>query len=70
MPVSGTAKIEIFNLLGQLIATPFDEVAPAGQQVVTWDGRNDNGKTVASGIYFYRLTADNFTDTKKMTLLK
>ncbi len=70
LPTSGIAKVEIFNLLGQLIATPFDEVAAAGQHVVTWDGRSDAGKTVASGIYFYRLTADNFTDTKKMTLLK
>ncbi len=70
MPVTGQVKIEIFNLLGQLIATPFDEVAPAGQQSVIWDGQNDNGETVSSGIYFYRLTADNFTDTKKMTLLK
>ncbi len=70
MPVSGQAKIEVFNLLGQLIATPFNEVATAGQHVVLWDGQNDNGKSVASGIYFYRLTADNFTDTKKMTLLK
>lgn len=70
IPVSGQVKVEIFNLLGQSIATPFDEVAAAGQHVVTWDGRDDGGKSVASGIYFYRLTADNFTDTKKMTLLK
>ncbi len=70
MPVSGKAKIEIFNLLGQSIATPFDDVATAGLNSVMWDGRSNDGKTVASGIYFYRLTADNYTDTKKMTLLK
>ena len=70
VPVTGNAKIEIFNMLGQLIATPYNDVAEAGQHDVTWDGRSSDGKSVASGIYFYRLTADNFTNTKKMTLLK
>ncbi|KAA3636002.1 MAG: T9SS C-terminal target domain-containing protein, partial [Calditrichaeota bacterium] len=70
LPQSGNAQLEVFNLLGQKIKTIFDGQADAGLNTVTWDGTNNSGQTVASGIYFYRLTADNYSDTKKMTLLK
>ena len=70
LPTAGKAKIEIFNILGNLVATPFDGVAQSGLTAVVWDGKNTNGETVSSGIYFYRLSADNYNETKKMTLLK
>ena len=70
LPTTGKAKLQVYNLLGMLVATPFDGVAKAGLNEIVWDGRNSHGATVASGIYFYRLTADNYTETKKMTLLK
>ncbi|MFQ6008481.1 MAG: T9SS type A sorting domain-containing protein, partial [Candidatus Zixiibacteriota bacterium] len=70
LPVSGKAKVEIFNILGALVATPFDGVAQAGTNEVVWDGRNSAGEIVSSGIYLYRLTADKYTETKKMTMLK
>ena len=70
LPTSGQARIEIFNILGELVATPFNGVATAGENTVVWDGTNSAGQTVSSGIYFYRLTADTYTETKKMTLLK
>jgi hypothetical protein len=70
LPAAGKAKIEVFNILGNLVATPFDGTAQSGLNEVVWDGRNSNGETVSSGIYFYRLSADNYNETKKMTLLK
>jgi len=70
LPSTGTAKLEVYNLLGKLVATPFDGVAAAGLNEIVWDGKNSRGITVASGIYFYRLTADKYTETRKMTLLK
>ena len=70
LPVSGKARIDIFNILGKLVATPFDGIAQSGANEVVWDGRNFAGETVATGIYFYRLTADNYVETKKMTLMK
>jgi hypothetical protein len=70
MPVTGYAKVEVFNVLGRLIATPFDGTAQAGQNQVIWDGRDSNGEQTASGVYLYRLTADKYTETKKMMLLK
>ncbi|RKX18141.1 MAG: hypothetical protein DRP35_09750 [Candidatus Zixiibacteriota bacterium] len=70
MAKAGQAKIEVYNILGKLVVTPFDGQVTAGANEITWDGTDKNGKTVSSGIYFYRLTADNYSETKKMTLLK
>lgn len=70
LPGAASARVEVFNVLGKLVAVPFDGQASAGANEVRWDGRNLAGESVSSGIYFYRLTADNFSETKKMTLLK
>jgi len=63
-------RLEIFNLLGQRIATLVDGVQGPGQYEVTWDGKDYNHQQVASGVYFYRLTRANLTESKKMVLLK
>jgi len=70
MPVTSRARIEVFNILGATVRVVFDGLAPAGENEVVWDGRDDAGQPTASGVYFYRLTADNYTETKKMMLLK
>ncbi len=70
VPTTMKARIEVFNILGNLVATPFDGTAQAGSNTVAWDGRNSAGHSVASGIYFYRLIADKYVETKKMTLMK
>ena len=58
-------NLTIFNMLGQEVATLVDEVKAAGSHNVTWNASN-----VASGVYFYKLTAGDLTLTKKMVLLK
>jgi hypothetical protein len=65
LPVSGRISIEIYNLNGQLIEAVLDETRSAGEHSVVW-----NAGDLPSGLYFYRLTAENSTSTKKMTLLK
>jgi len=70
VPATGHVKIEVFNILGRLIATPFDGEASIGSNQVVWDGRSSDGEMTSSGVYFYRLTADNYTETRKMMLLK
>ncbi|MFH1373092.1 MAG: T9SS type A sorting domain-containing protein, partial [bacterium] len=70
LPMAGQARIDIYNILGKLVATPFDGTARTGENNIVWDGRNQAGENVATGIYFYRLTADNYVETKKMTLMK
>jgi hypothetical protein len=63
-------RLTIYNVLGQKVTTLADEPKRAGTHHVIWDGKNDEGKEVASGIYFYQLKAGGFTETKKMLLLK
>ncbi len=67
---SGRVKIEIFNILGQKVRTLVDQHLKAGHKLVDWDGKNDLGKEVSSGIYFYRIKTSEFSQTKKMVLLR
>ena len=64
MPVEGTYKLTVYNVIGQVVKE-FNGQADAGIQTVTWDASDK-----ASGIYFYRLNAGKFTETKKMMLVK
>lgn len=70
LPTASRVNLSIYNVLGQQVKTLVDDNMPAGYQDVTWDGRDSNGHTVASGVYFYKLRAGNFVDTKKMLMLK
>lgn len=70
LPIDSDVQIEIFNLVGQKIRTLLDQPMPGGIYQIEWDGRNNAGSAVASGIYIYRMKADNYISVKKMTLLK
>lgn len=63
-------KLEVFNLLGQKVRMLAEGAQAAGTYTVTWDGKNDAGIPVASGIYFYRLVAESYVQTRRMLLLK
>lgn len=63
-------NLAVYNILGERVKVLIDGDREAGSQAVTWDGTDANGAGVASGIYFYRLTADGQTLTRKMSLLK
>ncbi|MCC7430093.1 S8 family serine peptidase [bacterium] len=67
---SGKTELEIFNVLGQKIRTLVSEKLLSGSYKVKWNGTDENGKQVSSGIYFYKLKSGNFSETKKMVLLK
>lgn len=62
--------LEVYDIMGRVVATLVNEPRSAGYHKVTWDGRNNAGQTVSSGVYFYRLKAGEFVATKKMVLLK
>ncbi|MFZ1683885.1 MAG: DUF4038 domain-containing protein [Candidatus Zixiibacteriota bacterium] len=70
LQASGNVTLDVFNLLGQRIRTLADGVMEAGTHRVEWNSRDDHGSTVSSGVYFYRLTAGEFVESKKMMLLK
>lgn len=63
-------RINIFDINGQLVKCIVNDFRDAGNYSVIWDGKNDSNISVSSGTYFYQLTVGNFTDTKKMILLK
>lgn len=70
LPQTGHVTLTVYNILGQSVKTLVDEEMSAGPHQVTWDGTANGGSVAASGIYFYRIQANDFTATKKMTLLK
>jgi hypothetical protein len=70
LSVDGHVKIEVFNLLGEKVRTLVDEFKAAGNYSVSWDGKNESGSDVASGVYFYRFEAGTVSETRKMLLLK
>ena len=65
LPKAAHVKLSIYNVLGQEVTILQDDMMEAGQHVINWDARDR-----ASGIYFYRISADDFSETKKMMLLK
>ncbi len=70
LPQAGQVRLEIFDLLGRRVAVLVDRALSAGEHLVIWDGRTDNGQSVSSGIYFARLTAGDETAVIRMSLLK
>ena len=62
--------LKIYNVLGEVVRTLVDEPMSPGVHHKIWDGKDGQGNQVASGIYFYRLRAGKFSETKKMVLLK
>jgi methionine-rich copper-binding protein CopC len=70
LPIDADVELSVFNVLGQKVTTLAYGRMPAGNHTVTWQGTSSDGTPVASGIYFYRISAGNFVETKKMMLLK
>ncbi|MGH7681173.1 MAG: S8 family serine peptidase, partial [Candidatus Eiseniibacteriota bacterium] len=66
----GQVTLRIFNAGGQLVRTLVDKSMPAGTYRARWDGKNQTGKAVASGVYLYELSSDGQQLTRKMSLLK
>jgi hypothetical protein len=67
---TATARIDVFDVRGVRVRTLVNGEVPAGPHRTVWDGRNEVGEIVATGVYFYRLVAGDFVQTKKMILLR
>ena len=67
---AASVRLVIYNIAGQLVRVVLDEERPAGSYESTWDGKNSAGIQAPSGTYFYKITAGDFVETKKMLLLK
>ncbi len=66
----GAVSLAIYDVAGRLVRVLIDDVMEAGPRDVTWDGRDNAGRGAASGVYFYRLEAGEFVETRKMVLLR
>ena len=69
-PVEGPVKLEVYNVVGQLVRTLVDGSLPWGESEVVWDARDAGGHPVAAGVYLYKLTAGGQVQSRKMVLLK
>ena len=70
LPQSEFVTLGIYNAIGQKVCTLVNQQVQAGQHHVTWNGINDQGFQVPSGVYFYRIQAGEFHETKTLTLMK
>lgn len=70
LPRAGAVRLAVYDVSGRRVRTLADGPMAAGVRTVTWDGKDDGGHDVASGIYLYRLEAGAFDQTRKMVLLK
>jgi hypothetical protein len=76
LPAASRVNLQIFNVLGQEVSSLFNGDVAAGKYDVVWNGKDNNGRSIASGIYFYKLHAaasiggKEFSSIKKMLLLK
>jgi flagellar hook assembly protein FlgD len=70
LPEAASVRLEVYNTLGQVVATLVEKPQVAGRYTVRWDGLNSNREMVGSGVYFYRMVADDFQDIKRMLLIK
>jgi hypothetical protein len=71
LPEPQKVTLKIYNLFGQEVTSLLDgELKNSGYHIEYWDGRNRQGFAVASGVYLYQIHMDNFSDTKKMVLVK
>ncbi|HOA28665.1 MAG TPA: C25 family cysteine peptidase [Candidatus Cloacimonadota bacterium] len=67
---AGKVRIQIYNLKGQLVKNLINSDLQSGNHQIVWDGRDDRGNGVSSGIYFYRMESGDYTRTNKMMLMK
>jgi len=67
---AGHVTLHIYNILGEKVKILLDQDQPAGLYQINWDGKNDKGQSVSSGLYLYKLEVNGFSQAKRMLLLK
>jgi hypothetical protein len=70
LPKTAHVNLSIYDVQGRLICNLVDRVENAGKRRIIWDGTSSSGRRVASGVYFYRIVAGNYSESKKMILLR
>jgi len=63
-------NIDVYNIRGQRVRSLVNEEFPVGEYSVVWDGRDEDGRNVGSGVYLYQMRAGEYTETRRMVLMK
>ena len=70
LPVDASVSLEVFDVSGRLIRTLARQALLAGEHRIAWDGADNNGRSVARGVYLYRLRAGAFEATRRMVVIR
>ncbi|UCE06207.1 MAG: T9SS type A sorting domain-containing protein, partial [bacterium] len=70
LPVTGKVSIKIFNIKGELVRTLIEDQMNAGSHAIQWNSKDDSGQSLSSGVYFYKLSMNDFNATRKLLLIK
>ena len=70
IPATERVTLQVFDLAGRLVKTLVAEQMPVGRHEAAWNGQDQTGRQVSAGVYFYRLEAGDFCETKRMALVK
>jgi hypothetical protein len=70
LPAPTAVRLDIFDVRGRLVRTLVDGVRPAGRNTILWNGRTANGEQMPSGVYFSRLSAGEFSQSRKIVLMR
>jgi hypothetical protein len=70
VPKTARVNLKIYNCLGQVVRILVDREQKPGFYTINWDGKDDTGRKLPAGIYFYQMISEDFIDTKKAVLLK
>ena len=70
LPLQSHINMSVHNIMGQKVAILADREIEAGSYSIVWDGKDDNQKSLSSGVYFYRMVTDEFVQTRKLLLLR
>ena len=70
LPEQSMVVMTVYDLMGREVTILVNQVQKAGYHTIRWNGTDQSGQVVSAGLYIYRITANDFTSTKKMLLLK
>ena len=70
LPFPSHVKLSVYNIMGQKVATLVDGERSAGSHSIVWDGKNNKGESLASGVYLYRMETEGFVQTRKLVLMR
>ena len=70
LPIRGKVDLRVFDLQGRLVNKLVSSIQDPGLKTVEWNGKDDLGNSISSGVYFYKIVSNNYVDSKKVIYIK